>query len=46
MQQSNAAGRVNLSTLQKIATTLQILAYAMPVYAVDKYINIGKFTTL
>jgi hypothetical protein len=40
----DVVGRAGLTTLQKCATVVCILAYGLPVDAVDEYVRIGEST--
>ena len=40
-QRSDGLGRLGLSTLQKVTAMFRILAYGLPVDAIDEYVKIG-----
>jgi len=44
-QRPNCAGELGLSALQKVVAAVRILAYSVPVDAVDEYVRIGESTT-
>ncbi|XP_073119752.1 uncharacterized protein [Henckelia pumila] len=46
VQRRNAAGKLSLTTLQKVTAAFRILAYALPADANDEYIKIGESTAI
>jgi hypothetical protein len=44
IQRPNCAGEIGLSALQKVVAAIRILAYGIPVDAVDEYVRIGEST--
>ena len=45
-QRRDASGKLGLSTLQKVTTAIQILAYGMPADTTNYYIKIEESTTI
>jgi hypothetical protein len=45
VQRPNCVGELGLSALQKVVVTVRILAYGVPVDAMDEYVRIGESTT-
>jgi hypothetical protein len=45
VQRPNCAGELGLSALQRVVAVVRILAYSVPVDAVDEYVRIGESTT-
>ena len=46
VQKRNAASQLGLSCLQKVVAAFRMLAYGVPVDALDEYIRIGESTAL
>ncbi|XP_073153988.1 uncharacterized protein [Henckelia pumila] len=46
VQRRNAAGKLGLTTLQKVTAAFRILTYALPADATDEYIKIGESTAI
>ncbi|GAB2297867.1 hypothetical protein Dimus_038496 [Dionaea muscipula] len=46
VEKRNVAGRLGLSSLQKMTVALRMLAYGVSVDHVDEYVRIGESTTL
>jgi hypothetical protein len=43
-QREDCTGLLGLSALQKVVATMRILAYGLPLDAVDEYVQIGTST--
>ncbi|KAL5790551.1 hypothetical protein ACOSQ2_005439 [Xanthoceras sorbifolium] len=46
VQRRDGLGRLGLSSLQKITSVFQMLAYSVPANSTDEYIKIGESTTI